>query len=97
MSYDWSGSSKRPKRPNPVAIPCSTKSLGVGERRLLSPDEVLAEFPEPNRFDPFEALDTIENITLESRDTRVILGDGDLGVIQRRVLALRAYITGMER
>ena len=73
---------RRPKRPNPVSIPCSTKSLGVGERRLWSPEEVLAELP--NRFDPFEALDQLLELS-------------PIAGTRHNVGLLRAYITGMER
>ena len=42
----------------------------------------------PNRFDPFEALDTIEEL---------VDGEIDVWKISHHVDALRAYITGMER
>ena len=47
---------------------------------------------EPNRFDPFEALDLIEKIAGDEQ-TR----EEGVGTLLTQVHALRAYITGMER
>ena len=47
---------------------------------------------EPNRFDPFEALDTIRSCAQE-----VEIDHDDVQEIMRQLYALRAYITGMER
>ena len=57
---------------------------------------------EPNRFDPYEALDTI---TERVEDIEDLLHDppdpmaciGRLADVRGEVRALRAYITGMER
>ena len=66
-------------------VACSTESLGIGERKYLSPAAVRAEFPSPNRFDPYEALDTLEGAV------------GFHNPMSKLIHALRAYITGMER
>ncbi|KKM14788.1 hypothetical protein LCGC14_1702620 [marine sediment metagenome] len=46
--------------------------------------------PEPNRFDPYEALDAILRLSTPLRED-------DFGTLVHRVDALRAYITGMEQ
>ncbi len=60
----------------------------------------------PNRFDPYEALDTIyevlsccgeKRLGFEPNDGSVNLPWGDAETIRNQVYALRAYITGMER
>ena len=45
--------------------------------------------PEPNRFDPFEALDTLDAIARDYEE--------DSPQAKSLLNALRAYITGMER
>ncbi len=64
--------------------------------------EVHEGCPTPNRFDPYEALDTIiervddiEEQLHEPRDPMACIGR--LADISGEVRALRAYITGMER
>ena len=50
---------------------------------------------EPNRFDPYEALDSIQAAGLEFHDAVKL--EKPFKLITVQVLALRAYITGMER
>ena len=52
--------------------------------------------PDPNRFDPYDALDSIEREVKELVDHTVGFGI-ETKKIQDQALALRAYITGMER
>ena len=55
----------------------------------------LYEIP-PNRFDPFEALDTFLACIREMEEHTVGFG-GDIETMRNQVYALRAYITGMEQ
>ncbi len=54
----------------------------------------------PNRFDPYEALDTIFSVLTGpgvSTTSGCTLSLGDYDTILNQVRSLRAYITGMER
>ena len=74
---------RRPKRPNPLTV---DESIGYSALEIHD---------EPNRFDPFEALDSIQAAGLEFHDTVKL--EKPFKLITVQVLALRAYITGMER
>ena len=51
---------------------------------------------EPNRFDPFKALDTFLACIREMEEHTVGFG-GDIETMRNQVYALRAYITGVEK
>ena len=74
----------------------TAKFLQVEDPNYIKPKTVLttaSTFPDPNRFDPYEALDTI----LEAMLRGVMATPSDVAVVASRIDALRAYITGMER
>ncbi len=87
-------------KPNPVVTPCAVdESVGGLEYPAR---EILDGAKAPNRFDPYEALDTIiervddiEEQQHEAPDPLACVGR--LADISGEVHALRAYITGMER
>ena len=70
-------------------VPC-TKCRGDDK----SPGE---ETVQPNRFDPFEALDEIVDVLDHVIDRYISGGCREADAISNQVVALRAYITGMER
>ena len=51
----------------------------------------------PNRFDPFEALDTIHDTATEIAAVLETLKVREVIKIQEQIRLLRAYITGMEK
>ena len=76
----------------------AAKYLHVEDPDYVEPKTVLttaSTFPDPNRFDPYDALDSIQAAGLEFHDAVKL--EKPFKLITVQVLALRAYITGMER
>ena len=82
------------------AADAATKAdyLHVEDPNYVEPEVTFttaSTFPEPNRFDPFEALDRVIDFVQAGYDG--VLDAEMLRNAQGYIHALRAYITGMEK
>ena len=79
---------EKPEKP----CPDCGKTWCFGERHICTVSPA-------NRFDPYEALDTIQQIVDcgTQEDGASLITEMECGTLYRHVCTLRAYITGMER
>ena len=73
-----------------------------GETEITFPHTCMSA-PKPKRFDPYEALDLIDQVVVNGKarlshsDRERLVTLDELSTIHAQVNLLRAYITGMER